>query len=172
MLNTPSIHGATERPTNTMNRPRIQKMLAQPPKLLQHEGLQLEFEKIVPGDESRSLVPFYHFKIKNCDYEVVGHINFRVGDSNHVRQTAGHIGFEILPKFRGRSYAYQACLALRSFARQEYDKVVLTAAPENSPSIRIIEKLGAKFIDEVEVAVDDPAYLSGARRKVRYEWAL
>ena len=139
---------------------------------LGYEDVGLEYERIVPGDPARGLVPFYQFKIRNADGQTVGHINFRVGETSHVINTAGHIGFEILPNFRGHSYALKACLALQPFAQQQYGKVVLTAAPENAHSIRIIEKLGAKFVDEVEVPVDDPAYESGARRKVRYEWAL
>ncbi len=63
-------------------------------------------------------------------------------------------------------------MALKPFVREQYENVILTAAPDNVYSIRIIERLGAKFIDEVDVAVDDPAYVSGARRKVRYQWAL
>lgn len=51
------------------------------------------------------------------------------------------------------------------------DRVILTADPANTPSIRTIQKLGAKFLGEVEVPPDDPAYAGGARHKRRYEWA-
>jgi RimJ/RimL family protein N-acetyltransferase len=44
--------------------------------------------------------------------------------------------------------------------------------PDNTPSIRIIEKLGAIFINEIDVPLDDPAYAKGARRKKRYEWMV
>lgn len=44
--------------------------------------------------------------------------------------------------------------------------------PVNYASIHIIEKLGARFIDEVDVPPDDPSYKNGARRKRRYEWVL
>jgi predicted acetyltransferase len=147
-------------------------MMTEVPEDFRNGDIELRYQKIVPGDSAKGLVPFYHFKIVRSDGSVVGHINFRVGDTPHVNLTAGHIGFEILPEFRGNSYAYKACQALKPFVRRQYERVILTAAPENIHSIRIIEKLGAKFIDEVEVPTDDPAYLQGARKKVRYEWAL
>ncbi len=48
--------------------------------------------------------------------------------------------------------------------------MVLTVDPSNLPSIRTIEKLGAKLIDVMKVPADDPAYAGGARVKKRYEW--
>ena len=50
--------------------------------------------------ESAGLVPYYHFRIIDVDGTDVGHINFRVGDTEHVRVSAGHIGFEIADVFR------------------------------------------------------------------------
>lgn len=134
--------------------------------------VRLRFEETVPGDAARGLVPSYHFKIFDESGTEVGHINFRVGATRHVRMTAGHIGYVILPEHRGYSYSYHACLALAPFIRLHYDRVVLTADPDNVPSIRIIEKLGASFINGTLVPVDDPAYAKGARRKRRYEWVL
>jgi tagatose 1,6-diphosphate aldolase len=134
--------------------------------------MSLRYEKTVPGDDSRGLVPFYHFKIVNLAETVVGHINFRVGDTPHVRIAAGHIGYEIAPKHRGNGYALAACKAIAPFVRRHYEQVLLTVDPLNEPSIRIIEQLGAKFLDEVVVPANDLAYLRGARRKKRYHWAL
>jgi predicted acetyltransferase len=130
----------------------------------------LEFEKIVSVDPGGELVPFYHFKIVNNDEVIVGHINFRVGDTRHVKMCAGHIGYEILPKYRGSSYSYYACKALVPLIKRHYDHVVITVDPFNLASIRIIERLGATYINEIEVPKDDPAYAGGARIKRRYEW--
>ena len=104
------------------------------------------------------------------DGTVVGHINLRIGSGRHLSMTVGHIGYAVHPEHRGHSYSYHACLALAPFARQHYDRVVLTVDPDNTPSIRVIEKLGAVFVEEVLVPEDDPAYANGARRKKRYEW--
>jgi predicted acetyltransferase len=144
------------------------RILDEPPTFLYGEGISLRYEKTVPGDESQGLVPFYHFKIVNSAETVVGHINFRVGDTPHVRIAAGHIGYEVAPEYRGRGYALAACKAISPFVRAHYKQVLLTVDPSNGPSMRIIEQLGAKFLDEIEVPADDPAYLTGARRKKRY----
>ncbi len=120
------------------------------------------------GEPSRGLSATHRFEIITDDGTVVGHINLRIGSSRHVTTTAGHIGYEILPQHRGRSYSYHACRALAPFVRQHYRRVVLTVDPENTPSVRVIEKLGAVFIEEVVVPEDDPGYEKGARRKRRY----
>jgi tagatose 1,6-diphosphate aldolase len=148
------------------------RILDDAPTFLAGEGIFLRYGKTVPGDESQGLVPCYHFKIVTLAETVVGHINFRVGDTPHVRFAAGHIGYEVEPEHRGHGYALAACKAISPFVRRHYEQVLLTVDPSNGPSIRIIEQLGAKFLDEVEVPANDPAYIRGARRKKRYCWTL
>jgi predicted acetyltransferase len=141
-----------------------------PPDTLGFEGVRLRYEGAVPGDEARGLVPYYHFRILTPDGEDAGHINLRVGDTPHVQFAAGQVGYEISPAFRGRALAYRACQALAPFAKSLYPTLLLTTDPDNVPSIRTIEKLGATFLDEVAVPEDDPHALRGSLRKRRYEW--
>lgn len=145
-------------------------LLPPPPESLSSGEITLRFDRIIPGDPSRGFVPSYHFRILTADGLEVGHINFRVGDTEHVRVCAGHIGFEIAQPFRGRGYALQACRALAPFVRSIFDTVTITCDPDNHASRRTIEKLGAQFIDEVAVPVDDPHYQRGSRTKRRYQW--
>ena len=140
------------------------------PSHLQHGPVRLRYDKTVPGDPSKGLVPFHHFKIQLADGTEIGHINFRIGDTRHVMMTAGHIGYGIVPEHRGHAYSYHACLAIVPFVRRYYDRVIITVDPPNTASIRIIEKIGATFIDRVDVPEDDPAYANGARSKLRYCW--
>ncbi len=35
---------------------------------------------------------------------------------------------------------------------------------------RQIRSVGARFINQVNVPEDDPAYINGARTKLRFEW--
>lgn len=130
----------------------------------------LIFEKIVEVDPGGELVPFYHFRILNRAGQQVGHLNFKVGDTHHIIQCVGHIGYEIQPEYRGNSYAYFACNAIRPFIREFYDRVILTSDPDNTASIKIIERLNAKFIGEIEVPESDPSYGHRSKRKRRYEW--
>lgn len=145
-------------------------MLTDIPNDLSDASIALRYEKTVMPTGDPELVPFYHFKIVESAGDVVGHINFRVGDTRHVVLCAGHIGYEVLPEFRGNSYALFACRAIAPFVRMHYREVVVTAEVHNAPSIRIIEKLGAIFLEEVEVPSDDPSYKGGSRRKKRYLW--
>jgi predicted acetyltransferase len=141
-----------------------------PPEALAYGEIRLRFIRMGPGDEKRGFVPYYHFHILNPEGLAVGHIDFRVGDTNHVVLCAGHIGYEISGPFRGRGFAGQACRAIAPFVRSIYETVIITTNPDNFASIRTIEKLGADFIDEIEVAPHEPAYQSGVRRKKRFRW--
>ncbi|HTV61336.1 MAG TPA: GNAT family N-acetyltransferase [Verrucomicrobiae bacterium] len=141
-----------------------------PPETLSSGNVTLRFVKVVPGEPSRGLVPYYHFRILIADGTEVGHINFRIGDTEHVRVSAGHVGFEILEAFRGHRYAYQACRAIAPFVRSIYDAVIMTCDPDNQASVKTIERLGAKFTDVVPVPPHDPQYQRGSRFKRRYQW--
>jgi tagatose 1,6-diphosphate aldolase len=145
--------------------------LPNPPDRLSSGWVLLRFAGIMPGDPSRGLVPFYHFRIIAKEGTDVGHINFRVGDTEHVRVCAGHVGYEILEAHRGHGYALRACRALAPFVASLYETVTITCDPENQASRRTIERLGASFVDEVPVPPHDPQYQKGSRWKRRYRWA-
>lgn len=132
--------------------------------------MRLRFVRIVPGEPARGFVPYYHFRVLLADGSDAGHVNFRVGDTEHVRLYAGHIGFEIGESFRGHGYAYKACRALAPFVASLYDAVIITCDPDNHPSRRTIERLGARFVDELPVPSGEPHYERGSRVKKRYEW--
>ena len=145
-------------------------MLSEIPNDLRCGPIRLQFDKIVDGDPQRDLVPYYHFRVLEHTKTSVGHINFRVGGTRHILQCAGHVGFEIMQAFRGHSYSYYACRALAPFIGRHYRTVIITADPANTASQRIIQKLGASFINQIVVPDNDPAYSGGARHKLRYEW--
>lgn len=128
------------------------------------------FSRVVPGDPSRGFVPCFHFRIHAADGADIGHINFRVGDTEHVRVCAGHIGFEVVESFRGHGYALQACRAIAPFVRSVSNTVTITCDPDNLASRCTIERLGALFVDEVAVPAHDPHYQRGSRTKRRYTW--
>lgn len=147
-----------------------EKSLPIPPRNLCHGDVALRFSGIVPGEPERRLVPYYHFRVRIADGTDVGHVNFRVGDTEHIRVFAGHIGFGIAEPFRGNGYARQACMAVAPFVRFLYDAVTITCDPDNIASIRTIEQLGASYLDTVDIPPHDPAYLHGVRVKRRYRW--
>ncbi|MBI1369912.1 MAG: GNAT family N-acetyltransferase [Planctomycetes bacterium] len=153
-----------------MTDPTQIESLPLPPESLAFGEVTVRFSRVVPGEAARGLVPSFHFRIIAADGSDAGHINFRVGETEHVRLCAGHIGFEIAERFRGRGYAYAACRAIGPFVRSIYETVIVTCDPDNAASRRTIERLGARFMDEVAVPVNDPHYQRGSRTKRRYAW--
>jgi predicted acetyltransferase len=147
--------------------------LPNPPRL-QSEELKLILEKTTSANPQKGYVPAYSFGIqKVADQERVGHMNLRIGSTDHVIMYAGHIGFGIDENHRGNSYAFKACVILKDLAISFYDSVILTCNPHNIASIKTIEKLGAKFIEEVEIPVGNPIRdIRGETHKRRYEWTL
>lgn len=137
-----------------------------------HRDVRLRFAGVIPGESSNGWVPAYHFQIIDADGTNVGHINFRPGESEHVRRVAGHIGYEIKPPYRGNGYSRQACMALTPYIRLFCNEVVITCDPDNLASRRIMEQLGAEFMDEAPVPVSDPNYTRGSRIKRRYRWRV
>ena len=153
-----------------MSAPFTEDRLPTPPEALSFGEVTLRFTRVVPGEPSRGFVPYFHFRILAADGADVGHINFRVGNSEHVRVCAGHVGFEIAEGFRGHGYASQACRAIAPFIRSICGAVTITCDPDNLASRRTIARLGAQFVDEVAVPIHDPHYQRGSRTKRRYRW--
>jgi len=128
-----------------MSTPLTIETFETPPDTLSFGEVSLRFVRLIPGDPSRDFVPAYHFRILLSDGTDVGHINFRVGDTEHVRVSAGHIGFEILELFRGHGYSLQAFCAIAPFVRSIYDAVTITCDPDNQASRRTIEPFGSAY---------------------------
>jgi hypothetical protein len=143
-------------------------VLPEPPAAaLAFDDVSLFYVGAMPGDGPRGLAPYYHHRIVVSSADV-GHINFRVGDTEHVRLSVGHVGYEVKPYYRGHGYAGKACRALAPLLRRHYEEIILTTDPDNLPSIRTIERLGLQFLDEVTVPPHDPQFARGSRIKRRY----
>lgn len=138
------------------------------PKNLSNNTISLLLHQTFLADEKAGLSPYYHYRIHIPQGIEVGHINFRIGESAHILNTAGHIGYAIHPNFRGNALSYYACLAILPLVRSVYSSIILTSDPDNAASLTIIKKLGGTYLNEVEVPPNDPAYVSGARIKCRY----
>jgi tagatose 1,6-diphosphate aldolase len=154
---------------SAVNQTAEDAILPPPPQSLANGDVVLRLDRIVPGDPSRNYVPYYHFRIIRGDGTDVGHINFRVGDTEHIRRFAGHIGFQIAEPHRGHGYAGQACRAIMPLLRTLYESVLITCDPSNAASRRTIEKLGATLLDEIATTVDSSGQ-HFQHTKRRYIW--
>ncbi len=82
---------------------------------------------------------------------VAGELAIRVGDSE-PQFYFGHIGYHIDPPYRGHHYALDACrLALSVMRALGMRTAVITADPDNAPSIWTCEQLGCEYACSVDV---------------------
>lgn len=141
-----------------------------PPESLPFNGGEVRFEKMTEGVPELGFVPGYHFRIVTDQGEDAGHVNVRYEDTEHVLLASGHIGYAVDEPFRGNRLASKACLALKPWLPEVRKQFLITVDPDNYPSIRTIETIGAEFLDEVDVPDGDPHYIRGCFRKMRYLW--
>lgn len=75
-------------------------------------------------------------------HEVVGTINVFADDSRAVESK--EIGYAISPKYQRNGYAFEAISAMIKLLQKglQLDMVVAGVLPENTPSIKLLEKLG------------------------------
>lgn len=66
------------------------------------------------------------------------------------------IGFAFLPEFRGVGYAEESAAAVLALARTEFalTRIVAIASPRNGRSIRLLERLGMKLEQELDLPRD------------------
>ena len=120
------------------------------------------------GDLAAGRVPAYTFTIV-AGGEEVGLGELRVGNSDDIVLYAGHIGYRIYLEHRGHHFALKACRLLLPLAREQgLDPLWITCNPDNWPSRRTCELLGAEFVEIVELPEDNVMYAQGDRLKCRY----
>ncbi|PSV49376.1 GNAT family N-acetyltransferase [Photobacterium indicum] len=69
------------------------------------------------------------------------------------------IGYGFLPEFEGKGYAYEAGVALKSYAKNilKIERLVAITTADNKRSIALLEKLGLDFESTVEEPDNQPA---------------
>lgn len=131
----------------------------------------VRFDKSVLRD---GVLAEHYFIVKRKAQETVGAIRLRLSSEIEIVRYAGHIGYNVDEAFRGQHYAAYACLALKPIALQHgFAELWITCNPDNWPSRRTCERIGAVFIEIVELSEENDMYLKkGERQKCRYRWQL
>ena len=127
--------------------------------------LQLILAECTPAENGPWGVPAYSFSMQAPGGEYMGRIRLRVGWSEDVIRYAGHVGYAVDPAHRGRRYAERACRLIMPLAKQHgMTSLWITCQPDNIPSRRTLERLGAEHVGVIDVP---PAYPldAGAERK-------
>lgn len=108
----------------------------------------------VPVDDHEFSVPTLVFDIYvDAMSRVVGRCEYRFEQGIDLVYY-GNVGYVIYSPYRGNNYAYKACVQLLALLKERYaemDEVYITCNPDNMPSKRTIEKLGATYLQTVDV---------------------
>jgi len=140
------------------------------PGKLQDGELELVLRRTYRGSRSLSLAPNYTFDMKHAQTgEYMGEIDLRLSFEHYITHYAGHIGYGVLRAFRGHGYAARACRLLLPLARRHgLSPLWITCNPDNVPSRRTCEQLGATLVEIVAVPPESDLYRRGEREKCRY----
>lgn len=135
------------------------------------EGLELRLIDTFEGENGS--LPFYWWDIiLKSENVAIGKISLRIGHNYHSYYN-GNIGYEIDAEFRGNHYSLSACqLVLKVARHHNMNKLYLTCDYDNIASYKIIERLGAKLIEEVEPPKDYIFYYEGIAKHRIYELKL
>ncbi|MFD1160427.1 GNAT family N-acetyltransferase [Roseovarius aestuarii] len=81
--------------------------------------------------------------------QVAGRVGMIFNDGWHEPE----LGWHIYDGFEGKGYAYQACLAARSYSARHFglDAVISYISPENIRSVALADRLDARFECEGEL---------------------
>ena len=141
---------------------------------MRDRDLSLELRAREPENPARGWVPAYRFAMRLDGVgHAVGRLGFRVGTTHTIERYAGHLGYEVSPAFRGNRLAERSCRLIFSLARRHgFQELWITCNPDNWPSRRTCERLGAELIDTVDVPRDSDVFAPGSERKCRYLLAL
>lgn len=142
--------------------------------VLRDRDLWLELRAREPANPARGWVPAYRFamRLDGVDH-AVGRLGFRVGTNHAIEHYAGHLGYEVTPPFRGARLAERACRLILPLARRHgFEELWITCNPDNVASRRTCERLGAQFVDIVDVPRDNALFGPGSERKCRYRLSL
>lgn len=68
------------------------------------------------------------------------------------------IGFAFLPQFRSQGYAFEAAEASLAHGRAVLGlaRIVAIVSPDNSGSIRVLEKIGLRFERMIRLSINEP----------------
>lgn len=134
--------------------------------------MELRRLQIFDSDSSPWRVPAEVFDMV-VDGQSVGSISLRMSDAPYLILYSGHVGYSVKETRRGHGYAGQACRLIAEIARSKgMEALWITCHPDNGASIATIEKLGAVYVETVDLPKDHHAYGRGERQKRRYRLNL
>jgi tagatose 1,6-diphosphate aldolase len=146
----------------------------QEPGPLVDADLELILTDIYSGNTSLQRVPVYQFDMTLTRQGVIiGKIDLRVGNTPHILNYGGHIGYEVTPAQRGHHYAARSVRLLLPLARSHgLDTLWITCNPDNWASRRTCELAGFVFVEIVDLPEHSEMSEEDAQQKCRYRLKL
>lgn len=140
------------------------------PGLLVDGELTLALMDTVPGNIDRGRAPVYRFTMMRSGTSLqLGEVDLRISEIDDILNYFGHIGYSVLPEYRGHRYAARSCRLLFDLAREHQMKHLwITCNPENLASRRTCILIGGHLINTVELPKNHELYFRGDRHKCRY----
>ena len=136
--------------------------------------VMLQFSHTFLADPEKGTVLTEHYIIvEKRSQQKAGAIRLRLSNEKNILLYAGHIGYNVDEAYRGHHYAAYACLDLKPIALQRgFTELWITCDPDNWPSRRTCERIGAKLVERINLPEDLDMYQDGERQKCRYLWQL
>lgn len=136
--------------------------------------LTLALTACYPGDRVLAYEPAYRFEMRHTTGRyALGTIELRLANTPDIVLYVGHIGYGVHEAQRGHHYAARSCRLLLPLARHHgLDPLWITCNPDNWPSRRTCEWLGAELVEIIDIPPTHEMYLEGERQKCRYRLDL
>ena len=101
-----------------------------------------------PGTESGFVTCTTRFLEDEANGDLLGLFNFRHTLNANLKRFGGHVGYSVRPSARGNGYAKRLLRDAMEMARElGVGPMLVTCAPENVPSARVIEACGGSLQD-------------------------
>ena len=125
------------------------------PAVMVDGDLELKLEETCPYNPEKGHVPEYKFAmVHTTSQAIMGRVRLRVGLIKNLNNFGGHVGYEVAQPYQGNHYAARSCRLLFPLIQKlGINPVVITCAPENLPSVKTIESLGARLAATKDVEI-------------------
>ena len=137
------------------------------------DDIALVLNRVLNENEALERIPAYLFDIVFHDGSRIGQIDLRLGETQTLVLYGGQVGYGIDRIHRGHGYAAAACELLREIALDVgFRELWITCNPDNQASVKTCERIGAQFVEQVDVPESCELYGRGDRVKLRFLWKL